>query len=456
MTLVSLLALASFGAATAGVVTLARGREALRNERAADLAREDAERLAESPPAVAPGRLRRRLSGYVRADLTDLGLPPPPRLRVHRDAVVRASAASGAVEVRVIELPRRDEATEEHGALAIAAAPRREGGYAWSARVVTAPRGAQTWRVVVALMALSTLASLLAALRTLRGAERGTAALQRTLAALSKDLRAPVARPDLAELARVADGVAQLASDLAAAQESRAHLQRALASRERLASLGRVVAGVAHELRNPLASIKLRVDLARMQSSPASPEDLAEIADEVARLDRLVLDLLTLSGKKPGPRAPQDLGALVRQRADRMSPWAETLGVCFRVEGEGVVEMDADGVARAVDNLLRNAAQASPRGGAVRALVRCDAGRVRLTVEDDGPGVPEDRAAELFEPFFTTRPEGTGLGLALARAVAESHGGAIRYARSGGVTRFEIELPQSHPGGELGDARHPS
>lgn len=454
----SALALAGFGAATAGVVTLARGREALRNERGADLAREDAERMAEAPAPQERPFGRRRLSGYLRDDLRDVGPPPGPRLRALRDEVARESAASRTTVVRVVETPRvrRDAEGAEGTALALAVAPARGGGYAWSARWVMAPRGPQGWRLVVAMMALTTLLSLLAALRTLRKAERGTRDLQRSLAALSDDLSAPVARPDLAELARVADEVAAMAAALHGAQEARASLQRELAARERLASLGRVVAGVAHELRNPLASIKLRVDLARMQGTAAPPEDLADIADEVSRLDRLVVDLLTLSGRKPGPRVAQDLGALVRRRAELMAPWADALGVSLRVTGDARAVVDVDALARAVDNLLRNAAQASPAGGVVRAVIASEGARVTVSVEDDGAGVPEDRVAELFEPFFTTRPEGTGLGLALTRAVAEAHGGAVRYARAGAVTRFVMELPQGDAGREVGAPRQPS
>src|SRR5262249_54327134 len=97
-------------------------------------------------------------------------------------------------------------------------------------------------------------------------------------------------------------------------------------------------------------------------------------------------------------------------------------------------------ISRAVDNFLRNAVEASPKGGQVRTLVERRGGRVAVRVEDEGSGVDVSRAAELFEPFFTTKPEGTGLGLAISRAIARAHGGDATYAREKNVTRFELTL----------------
>ena len=88
-------------------------------------------------------------------------------------------------------------------------------------------------------------------------------------------------------------------------------------------------------------------------------------------------------------------------------------------------------MARALDNLLRNAVEASPDGGTSRATVDDDGDAVRVRVQDTGAGVPAGRVGELFEPFFTTKPEGTGLGLAISRAIARAHGGDVIYARDG-------------------------
>jgi signal transduction histidine kinase len=114
--------------------------------------------------------------------------------------------------------------------------------------------------------------------------------------------------------------------------------------------------------------------------------------------------------------------------------------VTLAVEGDARGTIDADSLSRAVDNFLRNAVEASPKGGRVRAAIEKRGARVVVRVEDAGSGVDIARAAELFEPFFTTKPEGTGLGLAISRAIARAHGGDATYGREGNVTRFELTL----------------
>jgi len=252
------------------------------------------------------------------------------------------------------------------------------------------------------------------------------------------------------ELAAIGDGIAALALNLTESRRAQERLGRDLARQERLAALGRVVAGVAHEVRNPLASIKLRLDLAA--SSPAAPLPPAvtgaieHASAEIARLDGLVADLLTVSGRALGPRAPLDLAQLARRRADALAPWAALRGVTMHVldaaPGEALATGDADRLARAVDNLLRNAVEASPGGDVVAVEVRADRDHVRLRVLDRGSGFPQGKAGELFEPFFTTKADGTGLGLAISRAIAQAHGGEVAYTRDGDVTRFELTLPR--------------
>jgi signal transduction histidine kinase len=253
-----------------------------------------------------------------------------------------------------------------------------------------------------------------------------------------------VRRPPVPELADLADHIAGLAEALASAQEDRERLGTELAQRDRLAALGRVAAGIAHEVRNPLASIKLRVDLGRQRAGtpPQLAQELASVSEEVTRLDRLVADLLVVAGRRKGPRAATALGSLVQRRVGLLLPWADEHGVRLEVSGDATCELDADAVARAVDNLIRNAVEASPPDASVDVTVLEGEGAVCVRVMDHGAGVDEARLAELFEPFFTTKPEGTGLGLALSRAVAAAHGGTLTYARHAGVTCFELSFPR--------------
>ena len=285
-------------------------------------------------------------------------------------------------------------------------------------------------------------------LRALTRLDEGAGQLTRGLDALSRDLNARVERPTVKELAAVAEGIESMAAAVLGAQRDRDALSLELGSRERLAALGRVVTGVAHEVRNPLAAIKLKVDLAAMSlraTEPAVADDLGTVSEEVSRLDRLVNDLLVISGRRQGARASIALAELARSRVELLEPKLAPRGLTATVTGEATVEGDRDGLVRALDNLLRNAAEASPDGAEVRVEVGTSGGVATLRVCDEGEGVPEDRAQELFEPFFTTKPEGTGLGLALSRAVAVSHGGGLRYLREGGRTVFELSLPASPP-----------
>jgi len=341
--------------------------------------------------------------------------------------------------------------TESEGArvLLAARASVRDGSpeLAWVAYPLTPPKYLQTWRVTVAVLASATLLLGALALGTVVVASRDARGLRSTLGALEADLTIPVPRPRLAELAHVAEGVEKLARGLDASQKERAALAQRLDVNERHVALGKVVAGVAHEIRNPLAAMKLRVDLARTAPdvSRETVEDLSAVADEIARLDRLVTDFLLVSGRRQTARRACDLGALARSRAAQLDPWAKEMGVVVEVVGKAELACDTDACARAIDNLLKNAVEASPSGATVRVSVREDVGRAVVAVEDCGAGVPEDRLAELFAPFFTTKALGTGLGLTVSRAVAKANGGDVVYEREAGRTRFLLALSSEVP-----------
>jgi signal transduction histidine kinase len=165
---------------------------------------------------------------------------------------------------------------------------------------------------------------------------------------------------------------------------------------------------------------------------------LANASSEIARLDRLVADLLVVAGRPLGPRKPTAVAELARARVELLQPWAGSRGVSFTVDGAAGAALDPDSIARAIDNLLRNAVEASPSGATVSVRIDESAGAARVVVEDRGPGV--QRTIELFEPFFSTKSEGTGLGLAISRSIARAHGGDVTYARSDGTTRFSLTL----------------
>ena len=335
------------------------------------------------------------------------------------------------------------------GAQTVAGAPSAVAPHprlAWVAVAIKPSPYAQSWRLLVGALTLSSLLLVASAARALTTFKRGAGGIQTALAALANDLSTPVPRPPVRELSEIAQGIATLAQRLAEAREIQERLGRDLAQKERLVALGRVVAGVAHEVRNPLASIKLRLDLAMagdtfVELPPAVTQAIAHASSEITRLDRLVADLLIVSGRALGPRQPTDVGALLRARVEALAPWGALRGVTIRTAGGSAsLPADSDAMARALDNLLRNAIEASPDGGTIAATVYDDGTAVHIRVQDAGAGVPVGRVGELFEPFFTTKPEGTGLGLAISRAIARAHGGDVIYAREGDMTRFELTL----------------
>jgi signal transduction histidine kinase len=337
----------------------------------------------------------------------------------------------------------------EAGALTLAAQPAGDAGIAWVAYAVPQPYYWHFWLIIVSLLAVATALLFTSAVWVVVTFNRSANALHRCLLGLAEDLSTPVPRPRIRELSAVADGIERLARRLAQARDEQERLGRELGQQERLAALGRVVAGVAHEVRNPLASIKLRLDLAAAGSRlPVAVEGaIGHASAEIARLDRLVADLLVVSGRQMGPRTATALEALVQARIEALTPWAATRGVSLRTTGQATAVIDAESVARAVDNLLRNAVEASPVESQVLVVCSSSASAVSVQIEDHGPGVP--RSDELFEPFFTTKADGTGLGLAISRAIARAHGGDVTYQRRGfggsAVTRFRLTLARRQP-----------
>jgi signal transduction histidine kinase len=326
--------------------------------------------------------------------------------------------------------------------LIVAATPTPAGPVAWTAVVLMPSSFLRPWRLIAGGIAIATALLVATALSSGISFRRQTRSLEATLIALGKDLRAPVARPALAELATLADGIESMAKALLSSREATDRLTRELHQKDRLAALGRVVAGVAHEVRNPLAAIKLRLDLTAADHAllPATRDAVSAASQEISRLDRLVSDLLVVAGQKSGVRRHVELGELVRARVQHLSPWAQARGVLLVSEGDAVAEADPESIARALDNQRRNAVEAAPRGAAVRARVAAREAEVQLEIEDGGAGVEPARATELFEPFFTTKPEGMGLGLALSRAIARTHGGEVTYRRDDGRTCFRMSL----------------
>ena len=218
-----------------------------------------------------------------------------------------------------------------------------------------------------------------------------------------------------------------------------------------LAQERQMLAGASHELRSPLARIRMALELLADETDPGKRGELARrAADDIVELDALVEELLLSARAQPGvPRRPTaeiDLLALVREEAQTVG--AEVTGEPLPLFCEGAM------VRHMVRNLLANA-RLHGGGGAIRAEVWRVEGQAVVAVEDDGPGVPESEQERIFAPFYrspglrTPGDTGLGLGLALVRQVARYHGGDVVYiARQPAGSRFEVRLPVS-PGTTL-------
>jgi signal transduction histidine kinase len=219
-------------------------------------------------------------------------------------------------------------------------------------------------------------------------------------------------------------------------------LVEAEAQLRRLQSVG---AKVAHELKNPLASIKGLCQLvARAPESERTQERLAVVASEISRMETILNEYLSFSRPLEDLRPePMDLNALGRDVLNVLAGRADQAGVTLAMEGGPTpVEGDPRRLKEALINLVQNAIEATPQGGSVQLRVKTAGGNVSLEVKDTGRGITPEDLERLGTSFFTTRPNGTGLGVVLAQGVITQHGGSLAYLSTPGRgTTATITLP---------------
>lgn len=344
----------------------------------------------------------------------------------------------------------------EREAVVFIAAPLREGGQttgaAWVMRRIHDVRG-EAQRANLAfmlLLAIGAFATLGFGFATVRGLQRGVETIETGLGQLETDLDFRVKPGGQPELDRIAAAVNRLAHNLQENISRQRGLEAELRRSEKLSALGRLVAGVAHEIRNPLGSMKLKLQLCRRAGLPAEKvsETFNVLEAEINRLDALVRRLLDLGRPRELKREACDLYALVAERAGMFTELAAHSRVEIKTSRAArplIVPIDRELIAELLDNLIANAVEAMrDRGGSL--TLRCEleenAPRAYVIVADTGRGVPEEEIEKIFEPFYTKAERGVGLGLAIAREFAEAHGGrlSVRSEWGRGAT-FTLELP---------------
>jgi signal transduction histidine kinase len=228
-------------------------------------------------------------------------------------------------------------------------------------------------------------------------------------------------------------------------------MRQAIGRAERTRVLGQLAAGLAHQLRNALTGARMSVQLHARRcpgasSSLGGDRSLDVALRQLAMTEEQVRGLLSLGRAERRPPSSFDAGKLLDDVALLVGPNCRHARVALdRGRGDGPLEVrgDESAVRAAVLNLVLNAIEAAGPGGRVGLEVGGADGTVSIEVNDNGPGPPPELAGSLCEPFVTGKPEGVGLGLALARQVADEHGGSLTWGRVDGETRFRFCMPRS-------------
>jgi signal transduction histidine kinase len=235
----------------------------------------------------------------------------------------------------------------------------------------------------------------------------------------------------------------ELAETLAAARDRELEAERLRAFRE-------VARRVAHEIKNPLTSMRIAVDQMRrsLDGADARGQDARAVTAvqvleaETDRLERLAREFADFGRLPEGPQSEIDLVELLEELGRTGVPDGVRVAVSANGQGQRAIMGHYDPLRRAFANLLRNASEAMVGQGAIDVTVTGDASGIAITIADHGPGIPDDLRQRVFEPYFTTKADGTGLGLALVRQTLEAHRGTVALtATPGGGATFAIVFP---------------
>jgi signal transduction histidine kinase len=268
----------------------------------------------------------------------------------------------------------------------------------------------------------------------------------RRVAAGDLDFRVNINRPD--EVGQLATTFNEMIEGL----KSKRELEEKLNHAERAAVIGRLTQSVAHEVRNPLNVINLSIDHV---SSKLAPEDevkrkqftriLSSIKDEVARLKHLVSDLLNYGRPAQLTVKTIDMRDLVEETISLVKPQADVQGVEITVEEDeepAQVQADRERLKSCLSNIAINALQAMPGGGHLTARVHRLDGVVEVSISDTGVGISEEAIGKVFEPYFSTKQSGFGLGLAVTKKIVEDHSGSVEVSSQlDHGTTFTVKLP---------------
>jgi signal transduction histidine kinase len=349
------------------------------------------------------------------------------------------------------------------GVFLVEAVPIRDGyavvGSAWASKRLPELPGTNRFRAYLITAGLGTaaLASVLLTLLVLHNLQGGVRKIESGLQGLERNLTSQIeSERDPAEIQRIVQAINRLGVTLKEKLEREKEIESQLRHTERLASLGRLVAGVAHEVRNPLATIRLRVQMCqRDTNNPHVKESCTVALQEIERMNGMVNRLLGFARPVQLRLEAADLRKLAEERMESFRDWALKSGVTMVADfpPEDVsLQFDKDRMAQVFDNIIQNAIEAMSEGGgtlsvtlAQQVKMAANGNGVCIEFRDTGKGMQASVASHVFDPFFTTKPTGTGLGLSICHELVQAHGGDIHMdSEEGRGTRVKVTIPARH------------
>jgi signal transduction histidine kinase len=227
--------------------------------------------------------------------------------------------------------------------------------------------------------------------------------------------------------------------------EAGGQIEAELGIAQRLAALSRVTRGVAHEIKNPLNAITLHLEVLRGRLEEPAPE-VEVISREIARLDRVVKMFLDFNRPVEPEIQHVDLSGTVAEIERLISPEAKKKGISVQSAAKepAIINADVDLLNQAILNVVMNALDAMPGGGTLTIEVHKDGGLCEVSVADTGPGIPEEVQDRIFSLYFSTKKQGSGIGLALAYRFVQLLDGRLEFSSQAGVgTTFRFTFPEA-------------
>jgi signal transduction histidine kinase len=299
----------------------------------------------------------------------------------------------------------------------------------------------RTESILLAALVAAALLGAAGVLATGVGLNRGIAQITSGLTTLQRNFQPalPVRRDELGRISAAINEMAQ----------TRSRLEAEVRREDRARTVGRMIGRIAHEMRNPLNSIRLALQMLaqRQQENRLHSDDFRMVIEEVDRMNRLLSDLLAFQQPRPPKIAPCAIGPVLKECTQLVTPQALKQGVALVMTGDPkqTALFDEEYFRQIIANLILNAVEVSQSGERVDVCSTAFNGTVSIEVSDQGPGLSPDQQEHLFEPFYTTKTTGHGLGLAISRELAQSMGGTLSFRPepARGAT-FVLQLRSTH------------